>query len=382
VKYFSLVWGNVWRRKFRAVFTIASSFIAFLLFGLLMTIRGAFGFGVDVAGLDRLVLINKITLILPLPFSYQARLQQVPGVEIATHNTWFNGIYQDPANFFANIAVDPEPFLKVYPEYKLPPDQVRAWLADRQGAIVGRDLANRFGWKVGDRVPLQGTIYQPKPGKSWQFNVDGIYDGEQAVDKTQFFFRYDYLDENRQGGAGLVGWYVVKISDSSRAVELSRHFDEMFANSPAETKTTTEKGFAESFASQIGDIGTIIIAVSTTVLIMFGLVAASTMAQSVRERTNELAVLKTLGFSDPTILALVLAESLLIVGGAGAAGLAAAWAIVQRGDPTGGLLAVFVLPPSDILLGIGLMVAMGVVAGALPAWAAMRLRITEALRRS
>jgi putative ABC transport system permease protein len=381
VKYLSLVWRNVWRRKFRAVFTIASIFIAFLLFGLLMTVRAAFGFGVDVAGLDRLVLINKITLILPLPFSYQARLQQVPGVEIATHNTWFNGIYQDPANFFANIAVDPEPFMKVYPEYKLPPEEIRAWLADRQGAIVGRDLANRFGWKVGDRVPLQGTIYQPKAGKSWEFNVDGIYDGEQGVDKTQFFFRYDYLDENRQAGEGLVGWYIVKISDPSRAVELSRHFDEMFANSPAETKTTTEKGFVESFASQIGDIGTIIIAVSTTVLIMFGLVAASTMAQSVRERTNELAVLKTLGFSDAAILALVLAESLLIVGGAGAAGLAAAWAIVQRGDPTGGLLAIFVLPPQDILLGIGLMAAMGVLAGALPAWAAMRLRITDALRR-
>jgi putative ABC transport system permease protein len=381
VKYLSLVWRNVWRRKFRAVFTIASIFIAFLLFGLLMTVRAAFGLGVDVAGLDRLVLINKITLILPLPISYQARLQQVPGVEIATHNTWFNGIYQDPANFFPNIAVDPEPFMKVYPEYKLPPDEIRAWLADRQGAIVGRDLANRFGWKVGDRVPLQGTIYQPKAGKSWEFNVDGIYDGEQGVDKTQFFFRYDYLDENRQAGDGLVGWYTVKISDPSRAVELSRHFDEMFANSPAETKTTTEKGFVESFASQIGDIGTIIIAVSTTVLIMFGLVAASTMAQSVRERTNELAVLKTLGFSDAAILALVLAESLLIVGGAGAAGLGAAWAIVQRGDPTGGLLAIFVLPPQDILLGIGLMAAMGVLAGALPAWAAMRLRITDALRR-
>src|SRR5581483_8435189 len=156
----------------------------------------------------------------------------------------------------------------------------------------------------------------------------------------------------------------------------------MFANSFSNTKTTTEKGFAESFANQIGDIGTIIIAVSTTVLIMFGLVAASTMAQNVRERTNELAVLKTLGFSDAVILALVLAESLLIVGGAGAAGLAAAWAIVQRGDPTGGLLAIFVLPPEDILLGVALMVAMGVLAGALPAWGAMRLRITEALRRS
>src|SRR6185295_7259051 len=193
---------------------------------------------------------------------------------------------------------------------------------------------DRFGWKVGDRVPLQGTIYQPKPGKAWEFNVDGIYDGEKTVDKTQFFFRYDYLDENRQGGAGLVGWYIVKISDPSRAVELSRHFDEMFANSPAETKTTTEKGFVESFATQIGDIGTIIIAVSTTVLIMFGLVAASTMAQSVRERTSELAVLKTLSFSDPAILGLVLTESLFIAFTGGLLGLGLAWLFVQGGDPT------------------------------------------------
>jgi putative ABC transport system permease protein len=382
MKYLPLIWKNVWRRKFRTTFTLLSIFIAFLLFGILMTIRNSFDMGVQIAGLDRLVLINKVTLIMPLPFSYQAQLQTVPGVEVATHSTWFNGIYQDPANFFANIAVDPEPFLKVYPEYKLPPEQVKAWLGDRQGVIVGKDLAARFGWKIGDRVPLKGTIYLPKQGDTWEFNVDGIYDGVDGVDKTQFFFRYDYLDENRTVGQGQVGWYIVKIDDGQRALEMSRTFDSMFENSSAETKTTTEKGFAESFAKQIGDIGAIMVAISSTVLFMFGLVAASTMAQSVRERTSELAVLKTLGFSGPAILVLVLAESLFITFLGGGLGLGLAWLIVQRGDPTGGLLSIFVLPPRDLVLGIAVMIGMGLLAGVVPAMAAMRLRITDALRRN
>ena len=381
MKFLPLIWKNVWRRKFRTTFTLLSIFVAFLLFGLLMTIRAAFSLGVDIAGLDRLILIHKVSLIMPLPYSYLGRLQTTPGVELATHQTWFNGIYQEPANFFANMAVEPEKFLKVYPEFRVPPDQVNAWLADRQGAIAGRVLAERFGWKVGDRVPLIGTIWQPKQGQVWDFNLRGIYDGEDGIDKTQFFFRYDYLDENRAEGEGLVGWYVVKIADPSTAVALSRTFDEMFANSAAETKTTTEKGFIEGFAKQIGDIGAIMIAISSVVLFMFGLVAASTMAQSVRERTSELAVLKTLGFSGGTILALVLAESLSIVIVGGGLGLAVAWLFVQQGDPTGGLLPMFVLPPRDVAIGVALMAAMGVLAGAAPAIAAMRLRITDALRR-
>ena len=382
MKFLPLIWKNVWRRKFRTTFTLLSIFIAFLLFGILMTIRTAFSLGVDLAGLNRLVLINKVSLIIPLPVSYQGRLQQVPGVVLATHQTWLGGVYQDPSNFFANIAVEPERFLKIYPEFTLPPDQARAWLADRQGVIVGKDLAERFGWKVGDRIPLTGTIWQAKQGSAWEFNVAGIYDGADGIDKTQFFFRYDYLDENRARGQGQVGWYVVRIADTSRSVELSRTFDEMFANSSAETKTTTEKGFVESFAKQIGDIGAIMIAISSTVLFMFGLVAASTMAQSVRERTSELAVLKTLGFSGIAILGLVLAESLFIVLFGGLLGLGVAWLFVQRGDPTGGMLAIFVLPPRDIAIGIVLMVLMGLFAGVMPAMAAMRLQITDALRRA
>jgi putative ABC transport system permease protein len=382
MKYLPLLWSSLWRKKVRTIFTLLSIFVAFLLFGLLMTIRTAFTFGVDIAGLDRLVLIHKVSLIMPLPISYLERLRSTEGVTLATHNTWFGGVYQDPSNFFAQIVVDPEPFMTLYPEYRLPPEQMKAWLADRQGAVVGVDLARRFNWSIGDRVPIQGTIWQPKQGSVWEFNIVGIYDGDPGIDKTQFFFRYDYLDENRQQGQGVVGWYIVKIGDAAQAQQMAARFDSMFANSAAETKTTTEKGFVEGFAKQVGDIGAIMVAILAAVLFTMLLVAANTMAQSVRERTSEVGVLKTLGFSNAAILVLVLAESVLIAVIGGGLGLLVAWLFVQQGDPTGGMLPIFVLPSRDVVLGAVLIVGLGVVAGLLPALSAMQLRITDALRRN
>jgi putative ABC transport system permease protein len=382
MKFLPLLWSSLWRKKIRTIFTLLSIFVAFLLFGLLMTIRGAFSFGVEIAGIDRLVLIHKVSLIMPLPVSYLARLNTTEGVTMATHNTWFGGVYQDPANFFAQIAVEPEPFMKLYPEYKVAPEQMQAWLADRQGVMVGVDLARRFGWKVGDRIPIVGTIWQPKQGQVWEFNIAGLYDAEAGVDKTQFFFRYDYLDENRRQGEGLVGWYIVKISDPGAAQQMGATFDNMFANSSAETKTTTEKGFVEGFAKQVGDIGAIMIAITIAVLFTMILVAANTMAQSVRERTSEVGVLKTLGFSNASILALVLSESVLIAVIGGGLGLLTAWAFVQQGDPTGGMLPIFVLPTRDVIFGGVLIVGLGLLAGALPAINAMNLKITDALRRA
>ena len=382
MKFLPLLWSSLWRKKVRTIFTLLSIFVAFLLFGLLMTIRGAFSFGVDIAGIDRLVLIHKVSLIMPLPVSYLARLNTTEGVTMATHNTWFGGVYQDPANFFAQIAMDPEPYMKLYPEYKVPPEYMKAWLADRQGAIVGVDLAKRFGWKVGDRIPIGGTIWQPKQGQTWEFNIVGLYDGDSGVDKTQFFFRYDYLDENRRQGEGMVGWYIVKIADPSSAQQMGAKFDDMFANSSAETKTTTEKGFVEGFAKQVGDIGAIMISITVAVLFTMILVAANTMAQSVRERTSEVGVLKTLGFSSGSILVLVLSESVLISLIGGGLGLLAAWAFVRQGDPTGGMLPIFILPTRDLLLGGVLVVGLGLLAGVLPAMNAMNLKITDALRRA
>jgi putative ABC transport system permease protein len=382
MKFLPLLWSSLWRKKVRTIFTLLSIFVAFLLFGLLMTIRGAFSFGVDIAGIDRLVLIHKVSLIMPLPVSYLARLSTTEGVTMATHNTWFGGVYQDPANFFAQIAMDPEPYMKLYPEYKVPPEYMKAWLADRQGAVVGVDLAKRFGWKVGDRIPIGGTIWQPKQGQTWEFNIVGLYDGDSGVDKTQFFFRYDYLDENRRQGEGMVGWYIVKIADPGAAQQMGAKFDEMFANSSAETKTTTEKGFVEGFAKQVGDIGAIMISITVAVLFTMILVAANTMAQSVRERTSEVGVLKTLGFSSGSILVLVLSESVLISVIGGGLGLLAAWAFVRQGDPTGGMLPIFILPTRDLFLGGVLVVGLGLLAGVLPALNAMNLKITDALRRA
>jgi putative ABC transport system permease protein len=381
MKFLPLLWSSLWRKKIRTIFTLLAVFVAFVLFGLLMTIRTAFSFGVDVAGLDRLVLIHKVSLIMPLPVSYLERLKATEGVALVSHQTWFGGVYQDPANFFAQMVVEPEPFMAIYPEFEIPPDQVKAWLGDRQGAIVGVDLAERFGWKVGDRIPIMGTIWQPRQGQVWDFNIVGMYDGEQGVDKTQLFFRYDYLNENRRQGEGLVGWYVVKIKDAAQAQQMAARFDSMFANSSAETKTTTEKGFVEGFAKQVGDIGSIMIAILVAVLFTMLLVAANTMAQSVRERTSEMGVLKTLGFSNAAIMTLVLSESVLIAVLGGGLGLAVSWMIVQQGDPTNGMLPVFILPTRDVVVGAVMVVALGVVAGMLPAVNAMQLKITDALRR-
>jgi putative ABC transport system permease protein len=383
MKFFPLIWKNIWRRKIRTIFTLLSIFVAFLLFGILMTIRAAFSLGVELAGVDRLVVIHKVSLIMPLPVSYEPRIASTQGVALTTHASWFGGIYQDPQNFFAQMAVERETYFKVYPEFRVPPDQMKAWLADRQGAIVGRELARRFGWKIGDRIPIQATIWRPKSGAgdTWLFNVSGIYDGDPGVDTTNFLFRYDYLDENRRQGQGLVGWYIVKIADPSSSAALARTFDNMFANSEAETKTTTEKGFVEGFAKQIGDIGAIMMAILAAVLFTILLIVGNTMAQSIRERTNELAVLKTLGFSNGGIVTLVLVESLFIAVLGGALGLGLAWLFVQGGDPTHGMLPAFFLPTRNIVAGVGLMFAMGLLAGALPAVAAMRLRIVDALRR-
>jgi putative ABC transport system permease protein len=273
--------------------------------------------------------------------------------------------------------------MAIYKEFKLPPDQMKAWLNDRQGAIAGRDLANRYNWKIGDRIPIQATIWQPKGGGlTWEFNLVGIYDGEPGVDKSNFFFRYDYLNENRAQGEGLVGWYIVKVKDPKQSQALAATFDEMFANSNAETKTTTEKGFIEGFAKQIGDIGSIMMAILAAVLFTILLVVGNTMAQAVRERTSELAVLKTLGFSDVTVLSLVLAESLFVAIVGGGLGLLMSWLFVLQGDPTGGRLPAFYLPARDLVFGGILIVLVGIAAGALPAAGAMRLKITDALRKA
>jgi putative ABC transport system permease protein len=385
MKYFRLIWSYLWRRKVRTIFTLLAALFTFALFGILVATNVAFAMGVDVSGADRLVVIHKISLIMPLPISYKGRIGAVPGVEAVTHMNWFGGIYQDPKNFFAQMAVDTPTFLNLYPEYVVPPDQIKAWEADRAGAIVGRDLAKRFGWKIGDKIPIQGTIFSHKDGsRLWTFNINGIYEpGKKGVDATQFFFHYEYLKEAASRGGDQVGWYTIRIDDPERAGEISKQIDGMFANSPFETKTSTEKAFAQGFANQIGNIGAIVRYVVSAVLFGMLLVIGNTMAQAVRERTNELAVLKTLGFSNGLVLFLVIAEScLLALFGAGL-GLLFSWGVLTPlvGTMLKQFLPVFYIPGWGILLGFGIALLLGLLTGLVPGIQAMRLRIVDALRK-
>jgi putative ABC transport system permease protein len=386
MKYLHLVWRNLLRRKIRTTFTLLSIFVAFVLFGVLVGIRMAFSLGVEVAGADRLVMLHKSGFMMFVPESYGPRMLSVRGVTDATHSTWFGAYYQHETKTFSNMAVDPEPFLRMYPEYVVPEDQKKAWFEDRTGAIVGRPAAERFGWKIGDRVPLISPIFNRPDGSPWTFTIRGIYTAaRKGVDDTQFFFNREYLSETFRGVdfiEGNVGWFIIRVSDPPNADQIARNIDALFANSPNETKTATEAQFLQNFAKQIGDIGAIVTAITAAVLFTILLVVGNTMAQSIRERISELAVLKTLGFSDGKVLGLVLLESIFIAVLGGGAGLLVGWLIVSAGDPTGAFLPAFRYPPGQLALGVAIVIGLGIAAGILPALKANRLRIVDALRRN
>ena len=382
MKWGPLVWGSLMRRKVRTLFTALSIMVAFLLFGVLAAVRVAFSFGVEVAGTDTLMMFHKVSLAQPLPLAYQAQIARTSGVAAVTHATWFGGTYQDQKNWFPQMAVDAASFLDLHPDYRLPAGQRQAWMANRTGGIVGRDVAARFGWAVGDRIPLQNASWRRLDGSPWTFTIEGIYDpGRPGADLSQMFFHYEYLNESRSLGRDTVGWYVIRVGDAARAAEVAERLDAQFANSADATKTATTKAFLQAWASQIGDIGAMLVAIVSAVLFTMLLVTANTMAQAIRERTSELAVLKTLGFTDGRVLGLVLLESVGLSLVAGALGLGLAWVIIARGDPTGGLLPAFYFPGPDFAIGGSLVLGLGLAAGAFPAWQAGRLRIVDALRR-
>jgi putative ABC transport system permease protein len=383
VKYLYLVWSNLKRKKLRSVLTMLSILVAFMLFAYLGAIRQGFNQGIEVAGLDRLIVRHKVSIIQMLPAAYESRMEQVDGVVDAIHQSWFGGVYQKPSNFFPQMPVEPEEYLAMYPEILLSDSEREAWLKTRSGAIAGRKIADRFGWKVGDRIPIQATVWTRKGGENtWEFDLVGIYDGaEKSTDTTMFLFRYDFYDESRQFGQGQVGWYTVRIAEPERAAEIGAAIDAAFANSRYETKTEAEGAFLQGFADQIGDVGLIIKSIVAAVFFTILLVAGNTMAYAVRERTNELAVLKALGYTDRGVLGLVLGESFLLTAIGGGLGLFLGWLLVSMGDPTNGSLPVFYIPNRDLLLGAVLIAVMAFVAGILPALQAGRLQIADALRR-
>ena len=384
MKFLHLIWCNLKRKKLRTSLTLLSIVVAFILFGFLSAIKQTLSGNVELAGADRLIVREKVSIINLLPVSYEARIDRIPGVDFATHQTWFGGVYQDPKKLFMQNPVEPEKFLKMHPEIILPSEQEKAWQATRTGAIVGRLTAERFHWKIGDKVPIQSTIWSQLNGsRTWTFDIVGIYDGkDKGTDTTWFLFQYDYFDEARRLGKGLVGWYIIRIKDPSQAAKVAKRVDEEFENSPAETKTEPEGAFIQGWAQAIGNIVLIVAAILGAVFFTILLVAGNTMAQSVRERTGELGVLKAIGFTNGQVLILVLVESCLLTVLGGVLGLGLAFLIVPvMATKLVGLLPLFFFPTRALFIGFGISIVLGLVAGIFPALQAMRLRVADALRR-
>jgi putative ABC transport system permease protein len=383
IRFAPMVLANLRRRPLRTFFTLGSIVVAFLMFGVLGAMTRAFSAGADLAGADRLLVTHKVSLIQPLPESYRSRIRQVAGIRRVSSATWFGGVYQDERNQLPTFPVDGAVYLDIYPEYVISAEGRQRWLADRRGAIVGRPLAEQFGWKVGDTIPLRSSIWRQADGSAtWELNISALYDVPEAGgDPRNILMHYDYFEESRGRGKGLVGWYIVQVADPATAPRVARDIDAQFANSPYETKTATEKAFAQSFVNQIGDIGAIMTGVVTAVFFTMLLVTGNTMAQSVRERTPEIGVLKTLGFTGPMVTGLVLAESLLLTAIGGFLGMAAALATVEGlGGMVRQYLPVWEVPAAAWMNAAGMILVLGLLAGAVPAWNAQRLPIVQALR--
>jgi putative ABC transport system permease protein len=385
MKYFHLVWAALLRRKTRTLFTLLSVLAAFLLFGLLDSVRTGFAnAGGSVAGVDRLLTMSKVSFTLSLPKSLLLRIQAVPGVADVAYANWFGGIYQEPRNFFPNEAVAAN-FLDLYPEWIMPDEQRKAFRQTRSGAVVGASLARKFNWKVGDKIPLQATVFPQKNGSNtWAFDLVGIYhvrDPKLESQENALFFNWDYFNEATQFGAGNnVGFYVVKLADRRQADAVARSIDALSADSDHETKTQSEQSFTAALVSQFADIGLIVGAIMGAVFFTLVLLTGNTMAQAVRERIPELAVLKTIGFSNRSVLALVLAEAVLLLCLGGALGMALSVVLVDVARVAlGNSVPLSRVDGSIWLLGVALMIGIGLVVGALPAMRGMRLRIVDAL---
>jgi len=380
MKYLPLLWANLRRRPLRTLFTFLSIVVAFVLFGILEALRYGFIGGIDAAGDDRLMTMNKMSLVQDLPGSYAEKVRSLEGVTVVNPHTWFGGWYQDERNQLATWSVEPETYFQIYPEIVLPEDQKRAWIADRTGILVGKTTAARFGWQVGQRIPLQQNIPYKSDGNTWEVTVRGIYD-YPGGDTSGIVMQRAYLDEGRSFGKGRLGWIVTRIANPEDAPRISKEIDALFANSAAETRTASEKAFMAEFAKQMGDIGAILTAVASAVFFTMLLVSANTMAQSVRERVNEIGVMKTLGFTHGSVTALVLVEAIVITVAAGALGIFFASGMVAALQPMlAKMLPMLDLTRDSVGLAFALMVAFGVLAGALPAMRARNLKVVEALR--
>ena len=384
MKYFPLIWATLWRKKTRTIFTLLSIVIAFLLFGVLETIDHAFSHpSGGVTGADKLVTINKYSITLSLPFADAQQIRSVPGVAEATWISWFGGYYQEPKNFVFALPVDTDSYFNLHKgEFVVSDAEMQAYRNTRTGALVNSALLKKFGWKIGDKIPLHSTIWTKKDNGSldWTFDIVGSFsakDPTQAgAQATTLLFHYELFDEGRSFGKGSVGWFEERVDDASQSAAISSRIDALFANSPNETKTQPANDFAMAFIKQLGDIGFVLRAILGAVFFTLLFLTGNTMMQSVRERIPELAVLKTVGFGDGKVLRLVLAESLLLCVIAAIIGLALSYAMLPIIKIA---LQGVELKPSALIPGIGVAVVLALIVGAAPALRAMRLNIVDAL---
>jgi len=382
MKYIKLVLKSARRSKRRTALTMMSVAIAVFLFASLKAVLDGFDAVAAASSSMRVVTVRSTSMIFSMPMSHVEAIKSTPGVDDATWANWFGGIYKDPKNFFGQFAVDPESYLRMYPEVILSPEEKQAFMTDRTGCIVGDGLVKKYGWHVGDKIVLQPGI--PIYGtQDYSFTIRGIYKaGSSAVDNQSMLFHWKYVDE-RSLVAGQVGWIVTKVSDPDRATQVASAIDGKFSNSPFETKTDTEKAFSAQFANTLGNLNVLLGSVALAVVITTLFVAGNTMAMSVRERTTEVAVMRTLGFPSGTIFGLVVGEGLFVavVGGAIGAALAR---LVVNGEAlglVGGFIPAFGVGNMNMIIGLGLSALIGVLAALIPATIASRLKIVDALRR-
>ncbi|WP_129776390.1 ABC transporter permease [Peristeroidobacter soli] len=384
LKYLPLLWANLGRKRLRTSLTLASIIVAFLLFGLMQTLRVAMTGSPELAGIDRLITMHKTSFVQSLPLAYLNRVKGVDGIVVATSQDWFGGIYQEDKNQIAAFAVEAPTFFEVYSEYQLTPEEKQTFLQDRTGVIVGPLLAERFKWKVGDTIPLRSNIWTRKDdgGNVWPMKIAGIYQASNG-DNQSMYFHYDYLNESRREIRDMIGWVVVKVKDPDRSADIARAIDDLFRNSSTETKTSTEKAFIQGFANQMGNIGKLLTFVAAAVFFTMLLVTANTMGQSIRERFNEIGVMKTLGFSGAGVTFLIIAEAILVTGLGGLIGLGlAALASKGIGAAVAQFFPVLGMPSATWGIGVVLILLLGGLAAAIPCAQASRLKIVDALRKS
>ena len=382
---FDLVRKNLFRRKLRAILMIVSILVAFMIFGLLTGFYRAFTSGEDRAAADRMITVNKINFTQPMPIAYFNRVKAVEGVKQVTFANWFGGYYQDPKNFLMTLAVEPSTYFNLYSrEFDIAPDQLQAFIRERTGAVVGEKMAQKWGWKIGDRIPIASNIFtQKNGGQTWDVTIVGIVKaGTEQVDTNFMLLQYAYFDETRNIGKDTIGWLILQTNSPADNDRVAKAIDAMFANSSAETSTDTEKAFGKAFAAQFGNIALIVVLVVGAAFITILMIVGNTMALTIRERTREIGVLKTLGFSGPRILKLVLGESVLLALLGGIPGLVIA-ALIARTlrNSVANMAPSFAVSPDIALLGLMLMLALGLITGIIPALNAMRLKIAAALGR-